>query len=142
MSALGQKQTLLLSGPPTFPQTDDHQPHCKSKKAARNQVVRNGIRAELSNENRRDADCVDPAQSWMSEPNCRCDRADGNHVTRRERGETRTAVKWIEVVNAISDQRRIILLPCLGPCAAERKFEPIFEYGSKGQTRCRRTMEV
>jgi len=39
MSALGQKQTLLLVGAPTFPQTDDHQPHGKSNKAAGDQVA-------------------------------------------------------------------------------------------------------
>jgi hypothetical protein len=44
------------------------------------------------------------------------------------------AVKWIEVVNPIPDERGIILHPCLRPCAAESKLEPIFEDARNSQT--------
>src|SRR5215469_15752769 len=94
------------------------------------------VGAQLSNENRSNADCTNPTQLWIQQPKCRCDCADSDHVTRGKCGETDTAVKWIKAMNAVPDQRRIGLRPCLWPCAAERKFEPTCKYNRKGQAHC------
>jgi len=51
--------------------------------------------------------------------------ADGDHVTGWKSSETRASVKWIEVVDAIPDERGTVLHPRLGPCATEGKLEPI-----------------
>src|SRR5262249_4224176 len=81
------------------------------------------VGAKLSNENGHNTKRTEPAQLWMKDPKYRHDRADGHHMTRGKCGEARPGVKWIEAVNVVSDKRRIVLHPRLGPSAAKCKLQ-------------------
>src|SRR5262249_45049553 len=80
---------------------------------------------------------TDPAKLGKEDPKYRDDCADGHHMTGGKCGKARPAVKWIEAVNVISDQRRIVLHPRLWPSAAKSKLQPVFEDDRKRQAKCR-----
>src|SRR5262249_46797585 len=98
----------------------------KSEKTASNKVAHEVIvGVQLSNKDHCNADRVDGAEACPHDPKDRHNCADGDHVTGWKSSETRASVKWIEVVDAISDERGTVLHPGLGPCTTEGKLEPI-----------------
>src|SRR5262249_31711409 len=119
------------------PQRDDGPSNQCSEKAASDKIAYEVIiGAQQPNKRYRDTNRIYGPEPRVADPIHRHDRANSHHVTGWESGEARTPVKWVKIVDAIADERRIILHPCVGPRAAEGELEPIFRHIRNSPAQC------
>src|SRR5262249_3510765 len=103
------------------PQRDDGPSNQCSEKAASEKIAYEVIiGAQQPKKRYRDTNRIYGPEPRVADPIHRHDCANSHHVTGWESGEARTPVKWVKIVDAIADERRIILHPCVGPVSVMR----------------------